>query len=168
VSSLSLLLESNGYAFTAFVPTHQNDVSMPTHTLDLTFAVAASDLREAKDFLTFLRRAARKHSVNMTTSVSGTEVTLSVQRTQSENVSLFLQDLILTRGLHYYLCGVSHRRHVASAVVKPIAEELLESCSRSSTRCSTANPPCRTLWLTLWRHLRTPSTAGQRVMRPAY
>jgi hypothetical protein len=97
-------------------------------TLDLKFAVAASDLRDAKIFLTFLRRAARKHSVTMTTSASGAEVTLSVPLKEVKNLSLFLQDLILTRGLHYYLCTVSNRRHVASAVVKPIAEKLLERC----------------------------------------
>ena len=96
--------------------------------LDLTFVVPASDVREAKDFLNFLRKAARKHAVTITISTDQIiELTLSVPGKDCWNLDLFLQELILTRGLYYYLCNVSNRRHIARSVVKPIFEQLLIS-----------------------------------------
>lgn len=100
------------------------NAAMPIPPLDLTFAVPATDLREAKDFLTFLRKAARKHSVTISISTNqARELSLSVPGKERWNLDLFLQELILTQGLYYYLCGVSNRRHIASAVVKPIADK---------------------------------------------
>ncbi len=46
---------------------------------------------------------------------------------ERRNLDLFLQELIFTRGLYYYLCSVPNRRNVARRVVKPIFEELLQS-----------------------------------------
>lgn len=108
--------------------TPQN-AAMPIPGLDLTFAVAASDVREAKEFLNFLRKAARKHSVTISISMNQTqELILSVPGKECWNLDPFLQELILTQGLYYYLCSVSNRRYVARSVVKPIFEELLLSC----------------------------------------
>jgi hypothetical protein len=43
------------------------------------------------------------------------------------NLDLFLQELILSRGLYYYLCSIPNRRLAAKSVVKPIIERLLVS-----------------------------------------
>lgn len=96
--------------------------------LELTFTFAENDLPQAKAFLTFLRRAARKHSVKITNATNQAhKLTLLVPGGHRFRLALFLQELILTQGLYYYVCSVSNRKHVAKAIVKPIAEELLVS-----------------------------------------
>src|ERR1035441_5079435 len=96
---------------------------MPIPRLELTFELSDSDIREAKKFLNFLRTAARKHFVTISISISQTkELTLTVPAKQCWDLDLFLQELVLTRGLYYYLCSVSNRRRVARSVVKPIFE----------------------------------------------
>lgn len=101
----------------------------PVPALELRFRIKADDLAEAKDFLNFLRNAARRHSVTIAFAIGGSgDVTLSVPGRDRWNLGLFLQELLLTRGLYYYVCTVPNRRQVARAVVKPIAEDLLLSC----------------------------------------
>jgi hypothetical protein len=94
----------------------------------LSFPLRPSEFHEAKKFLNFLRIAGRRHSVTITISEGSTgNLALSVPREEGRNVDSFLQELIFTRGLYYYLCSISNRRHVARRVVKPIFEELLRS-----------------------------------------
>jgi hypothetical protein len=100
---------------------------MQVPDLHLTFSVSEGDAREAKNFLNFLRTAARKHSVTISTSANGAKLRLSVPGTECVNLELFLQELILSCGLYYYLCSISNRRHIAKSVVKPIVEQLLMS-----------------------------------------
>src|SRR5690349_17187087 len=96
--------------------------------LVLEFPALNGRSNEATHFLAFLRRAARKHSVVVSTSEDSTgALRLSVPAKQCWNLDLLLQELVLNRGLYYYLCSVPNRRHAARTVVKPIFEELLQS-----------------------------------------
>jgi hypothetical protein len=84
--------------------------------------------KEAKDFVRFLQRVARKHSAAISISAGHAgEVECSVPLKESEKCGLFLQELMLNQGIYYYLCGVPNRRKIANSVVRPIFQELLES-----------------------------------------
>ncbi|PSH04307.1 MAG: hypothetical protein CXZ00_08085 [Acidobacteria bacterium] len=99
-----------------------------TSDLELTFTASARLYQDALGFLTFLRKAARKHSVTISFSVDQDgEFKLSVPGKECWDLDLFLQEIIFQHGLYYYLCTVSNRREVARSVVKPIFEDLLVS-----------------------------------------
>ena len=101
---------------------------MQIPALNLTFPIRSGDFQDAKKFLNFLRIAGRRHSVTINISENPTgELALSVPGGERQNLNHFLQEIIFSRGLYYYLCGISNRRHVARRVVKPIFEELLQS-----------------------------------------
>ncbi len=101
---------------------------MQVPDLHLAFNIRPNDKRNAKNFFNFLRKAARKHSVTISLSTNATdELTLSVPGKECWNLDLFLQELILSRGLYYYLCSIPKRRLAAKSVVKPIIEQLLVS-----------------------------------------
>jgi hypothetical protein len=94
----------------------------------LSFPLRPSEFHDGKKFLHFLRVAGRRHSVTLTIGEGSTgELTLSVPREKGTNLDSFLQELIFTRGLYYYLCSIPNRVHVARRIVKPIFEELLQS-----------------------------------------
>src|ERR1039458_736173 len=84
--------------------------------------------QETKDFLRFLRVAALKHSVSISSSTddSGT-FTIIVPGRDCWNLDSFPQELVLHRGLYYYLCGSMNRREVAKLVVAPVFEALRSS-----------------------------------------
>ena len=84
--------------------------------------------QEARDFLRFLRVAALKHSVSISYSTddSGT-FTIIVPGKDCWNLDSFLQEIVLHRGLYYYLCGSINRREVAKLVVAPVFEALRSS-----------------------------------------
>ena len=84
--------------------------------------------QEAKDFLRFLRAAALKHSVSISYSAddSGT-FTIIVPARDCWDLDSFLQEIVLHRGLYYYLCGSMNRREVAKLVVAPVFEALRSS-----------------------------------------
>jgi hypothetical protein len=84
--------------------------------------------QETKDFIRFLRTAALKHSVSITSTADdlGT-FSIVVPGSDGWNLDSFLQEIVLHRGLYYYLCGVVNRREVAKLVVAPIFEELRSS-----------------------------------------
>ncbi len=69
------------------------------------------------------------HSIRQGLSVSA-EFAGTVQKrygcpvAECWNLDLFLQEIVLHRGLYYYLCGVPNRREVAKYVVAPIFEKL--------------------------------------------
>jgi hypothetical protein len=96
--------------------------------LQLSITPPARLYQETKEFLRFLRTAALKHSVSITTTAddSGT-FTLFVPGSECWNLDSFLQEIILHRGLYYYLCGTANRRDVAKLVVAPIFEDLRSS-----------------------------------------
>ena len=111
--------------------------------------------QETKDFLRFLHVAALKHSVSITSSAddSGT-FTIYVPGKDCWNLDSFLQEIVLHRGLYYYLCGVINRREVAKLVVSPIFQEL------RSSRFSVTYP------VQILRHLLdgTPHWAGGELL----
>jgi hypothetical protein len=84
--------------------------------------------QQVKEFLGFLQRIARRHSavIRFATKKAG-EFECAIPRGKnSENVELFLHELMLDRGLYYYVCGVHNRLAVARDVVVPIFREMLE------------------------------------------
>src|ERR1700722_4949155 len=96
--------------------------------VELTISPPARLYQSARDFLGFLRTAARKHSVTISFAANETGAfRLSVPGEQCWNLDSFLQAISLQHGLYYYLCGVPNRREVARFVVKPVLEELLGS-----------------------------------------
>jgi hypothetical protein len=105
-----------------------HNAAMMKSGLELNLEISASEVEDAKKFLGFLRKAAQKHSVTMSSSVSQTGgIALSVPQKESVNLDSFLQELIVKGGLYYYLCTVANRRKVARSVVKPIIEKVLVS-----------------------------------------
>jgi hypothetical protein len=97
--------------------------------LQLEFSFSKGDLPHAKAFLNFLRTAARKHSLKISFhATENGQLIVSIPREHWQKAESFLQELVFSKGLYYYLCSVSNRRRIAKSVVKPIAEELLASC----------------------------------------
>lgn len=84
--------------------------------------------QECSDFLRFLCTAAHKHSVTVSFSAddAGT-FEVRVPGKECWDLDLFLQEIVLHRGLYYYLCGVANRKEVAKYVVAPIFEKLRAS-----------------------------------------
>jgi hypothetical protein len=84
--------------------------------------------QDTKDFLRFLRAAALKHSVSISSSADDSGAfTIFVPGKDCWNLDSFLQEVVLHRGLYYYLCGSMNRREVAKLVVAPIFEALRSS-----------------------------------------
>lgn len=84
--------------------------------------------QDTKDFFRFLRVAAQKHAVSITSAVSDSGTfKIVVPGKDCSNLDFFLQEIILNRGLYYYLCGVLNRREVARLVVVPTFEGLRSS-----------------------------------------
>jgi hypothetical protein len=103
-------------------------LEMQVPDVNLTFSFAETEWQDGRNFLNFLRTAARRHSVPISIAqISQRELTLSVPANECSQLDMFLQELVLTKGLYYYLCGISNRRRVAKTVVKPVFEQLLTS-----------------------------------------
>jgi len=126
--------------------------------LQLSITPPARLYQETREFLRFLRTAALKHSVPITFSVddSGT-FKIVVPGKQCWSLDSFLQEIVLHRGLYYYLCGVVNRREVAKLIVAPIFEEL------RSSRFSVSYP------VQILRHLLngTAHWAGGELLEPS-
>ncbi len=91
----------------------------------LTITPPARLFEDTKRFLRFLSTAAQKHSVTVSSSANNAGTfEVSIPGKESWHLDSFLQEVILHRGLYYYLCGVPNRREVARHVVTPIFEEL--------------------------------------------
>jgi hypothetical protein len=101
---------------------------MPVPDVELTLTPPSYLFQEAGRFLRFLRVAAQKHTVTATISVSRDGVfKLSIPARDSAGLDAFLREITFQHGLYYYLCAVSNRRDVARLIVKPIAENLIQS-----------------------------------------
>jgi hypothetical protein len=125
--------------------------------IELSVAPPVRLYQETKDFLGFLRTAAQKHSVTVSFSVSDTGTfKVSVPGKECWDLDSFLQEIVLHRGLYYYLCGVPNRRDVAKHVVMPIFESLRTS------RFSVTYP------VQIMKHLitGTPHWAGGELLEP--
>lgn len=93
--------------------------------LELSVTPPARLYQECNDFLRFLRTAAQKHSITISFSADEAgRFGICVPGKECWNLDLFLQEIVLHRGLYYYLCGVPNRREVARYVVAPIFEKL--------------------------------------------
>jgi hypothetical protein len=90
----------------------------------IVLAISGQAHHQAKAFLDFLRRAARRHSVTVcVSSERAGQFKCSIRRQDTEKFELFLQELMFNQGLYYYLCSVSNRERVARSVVRPIFQE---------------------------------------------
>jgi hypothetical protein len=86
------------------------------------------DHEDAKGFVYFLQRVARKHSAAISIAIgSAGEIECSVPLKEGEKLDLFLQELMLNQGVYYYLCSIPNRRQIAKSVVRPIFQKLLEA-----------------------------------------
>ena len=95
---------------------------------DIAIQVSDRHHQEAKAFLNFLQRAAKKHSLALSVSSPAPgEFKCFVPFQEIEKFDLFLQELMLDHGLYYYLCGVADRKELERSVVRPIFQRLLES-----------------------------------------
>jgi|ERR1039458_3715385 hypothetical protein len=96
--------------------------------IELTVTPPVHLYQHTRDFLGFLRTAARKHSVTISFSanVAGT-FKLSVPGKECWSLDSFLQEITFQHGLYYYLCGATNRRELARLVVRPVFEGLQAS-----------------------------------------
>jgi hypothetical protein len=95
---------------------------------DLGLRIAKGFHEEAKAFFDFLRQAARLHHVALSVrKVKDSEYCATLDGTPGAKVDAFLQELMMSRALYYYACGIKNRRRVAAKVIAPIFQQLLES-----------------------------------------
>ncbi len=83
---------------------------------------------ETKAFFEFLRGVARRHPVALSfrrVRASGFHVTLDAS--PDTKIDAFLQEIMLSRALYYYACGVKNRRSVTAKVIAPIFRQFLQS-----------------------------------------
>jgi hypothetical protein len=85
--------------------------------------------QEATAFLSFLRRTARHHSVDIAVfGRRGQDIELSLSADDPDRVSTYFYALLFDRAIYYYLCGIKNRREIARVAVQPIFGELLQWC----------------------------------------
>jgi hypothetical protein len=95
---------------------------------DLELRIVKGFHDEAKAFFDFLRQAARLHPVALSVrKVKDGEYYATLDGTPGAKVDAFLQELMMSRALYYYACGIKNRRRVAAKVIAPIFQQLLES-----------------------------------------
>jgi hypothetical protein len=111
-----------------YEPAHDNIVQRGCAGIKVSIKLDEGAHQQAKDFVRFLQRVARKHSAAISIS-AGTigHIECSVPLKEGEKFGLFLQELMLNQGVYYYLCSVPNRRKIANSVVRPIFQELLEA-----------------------------------------
>ena len=99
---------------------------MAEHELDLTIDKGFDD--EAKAFFHFLRQAGRRHpvvfSVRRVTEGKYHAIMTAAPETK---IDAFLQELMMSRALYYYACGIKNRHTVTAKVIAPLFQHLLES-----------------------------------------
>jgi len=82
----------------------------------------------AKEFLSFLRKAAKKYPVSITyRTIKPGWYYLTIYGSPGSKIDAFFQELILNKGLYYYSCSIPNRQQVISKVIKPIFHNMLES-----------------------------------------
>src|SRR5437016_8698838 len=95
---------------------------------DLRLKIGSGLHEQAKAFFDFLRQAARLHPVALSIrKVKDGEYRATIDGTPGEKIDAFLQELMMSRALYYYGCGIKSRRAVATKVIAPIFQQLLES-----------------------------------------
>jgi hypothetical protein len=83
---------------------------------------------ETKAFFEFLRRVARRHPVSLSfRRVRAGKFHVTLGASPDTKIDAFLQEIMLSRALYYYACGVKHRRSVTAKVIAPIFQQLLQS-----------------------------------------
>ena len=81
-----------------------------------------------KAFFHFLRQAGRRHPVTLSVrTIKDGEYYATLDGTPDAKIDAFLQELMMSRALYYYACGIKYRRRVAAKVIAPIFQQLLES-----------------------------------------
>jgi len=86
--------------------------------------------REAKAFIEFLKNVGRKYPVSIRyRALDPGYYQLTIDGSPGSRVDVLLQELILNRGLYYYICSLmsSKKRTIISSVILPLFSELLES-----------------------------------------
>jgi len=84
---------------------------------------------EAIKFTEFLRTIGQKHGLKFRYRIYGSgKLTITVERQQAVQLDTLLQELILSRGIYYYVSALSYsnRTGIVDRVVLPIYQALLE------------------------------------------
>jgi hypothetical protein len=85
--------------------------------------------KQATEFLTFLRRTSRSHSVDIAIlGRIGQGIELSVSANELDKITTYFYSLVVNRGVYYYLSSMKNPRNIARVVVEPIFRALLEWC----------------------------------------
>lgn len=97
---------------------------------DLTLTIKPEWHEEAKKFLGFLKNVGKKYPVKISyKTLKNGEFYLTVDGTPGAKIDALFQELILNRGLYYYICSLSsgNKREIAANAVLPIFQGLIES-----------------------------------------
>jgi hypothetical protein len=82
---------------------------------------------EAKAFFDFLRCVARRHPVAFAfRTVRAGEFHVTLDGSPGAKIDAFLQEIMLSRALYYYACGIKNRRTVVGKVIAPLFQQLLK------------------------------------------
>lgn len=97
--------------------------------LEVVVAIDPDFREEARNFLEFLKKAARKFPVQVRYQSSATGTFKVELDGPSGSLDGLLQELTLSRGLYYYACSLhgQRRRQAISRAVVPLYQELIES-----------------------------------------
>jgi hypothetical protein len=102
---------------------------------DLDLKVKARFHAEAKAFLKFLQNIGRKYPVDIRyRSLRRGRYYVTIDGTPGGRIDALFQELILNRGLYYYVSSLrsGNRRLIAANVIAPIYKDLLESRFRNT------------------------------------
>jgi len=86
--------------------------------------------KDGKKFFGFLQNVARKYSVNLRyRTVKSGKYYVTVDGTPGAKIDALFQELILNKGLYYYVCTIKdqNKRKIVSKAIVPIYQDLLES-----------------------------------------
>lgn len=97
--------------------------------LEVVVSIDSEFRDDGRRFLEFLRKTARKFPVRLNYRSTASGIFTVQLDGASGSVDALLQELILSRGLYYYVCALrgGRTREVISRAVVPIYQELIES-----------------------------------------
>jgi hypothetical protein len=95
---------------------------------DLILTIDGGFEDEATQFFNFLKQAARLDPLTLSfRRIRDGSYAFDFSEKSAGALDAFLQDLLMGRGLYYYGCTVKTRRKIASKVIAPIFQQILES-----------------------------------------
>jgi hypothetical protein len=96
----------------------------------LTVRIKAEFNHSGKEFLEFIRSVAKKYPVSLHyRTVRPGKYLITIDGTPGGKIDALFQELIINRGLYYYICSIksSRKQEIISGAILPIYQELIES-----------------------------------------